>query len=149
MKKILLICALALCSGCEIFGDEKPTDELQAKRHLWEQASYSDYSYDVFVGCFCPFEGIFPATIVVRDDTIASAITIHNNTPVPADQLEAVPTIPRLFDILEDAIEEADEIDIEYDTMVGYPVKASIDYYADAVDDEVFYEISNLAPLEN
>ena len=55
----------------------------------------------------------------------------------------AYKTIDELFDVIKDArTRSAYKLEVEYDDSKGFPVSIDIDYIKDAVDDEIFYSIS-------
>jgi len=94
-----------------------------------------------------------PLTVEVRDGKVV-VMTANDGTPVATDDLsykffDSLGTIDRLFAELERALKERGrgDINITYDASLGYPVKASIDYIKQAVDDELYIEISGFEAL--
>ena len=57
---------------------------------------------------------------------------------------EVAPDVRAMFEIVRDAIKQADEVTVTYHTDLGYPTKVSIDWIRDAVDDEVGYQLETV-----
>ncbi|HMB89921.1 MAG TPA: DUF6174 domain-containing protein, partial [Rhodothermales bacterium] len=53
-------------------------------------------------------------------------------------------TIDGLFEVLQRALKEADDVEVDYDAQYGFPTRIAIDYYKNAVDDEVSYRATDL-----
>jgi hypothetical protein len=64
--------------------------------------------------------------------------------PIPQQDYQYFQTIDDLFTVLENAYRDrADSIEVEY-SDAGYPTDVTIDYWRQAVDDEMFYSVRNL-----
>ncbi len=117
--------------------------EYQRNRDAWNDAGLQTYSYQLFVSCFCPI-GPSPAVVSVDNGTITSVVwadTTGSGGRDP-DSLYGL-TIDDLFDVVANAIEvEADELLVEYDADRNFPATISIDFYFNAIDDEVSYTVS-------
>ena len=95
---------------------------------------------------FCPTEG--PLRVTVRNGVVESAQVIGSGAQVTGAQLGWVPTIPDVFAALAYAVDlPAATFSARYDPTWGFPVEASIDHWAQAVDDEIGYRLSAFAPL--
>lgn len=151
MRSLLMVCGpvlLALpllAAGCGIVEDED-RDALKENRMRWARQNLTDYQYQLRVSCFCPYFG--NVTVTVRADTLAAVEAPELEMPMLPQDLNTFKTIDGLFDVAEQAIEEADQFTIQYDAQMGYPVKIDIDYYLNAVDDEITYTAANVRPLE-
>ncbi|MBE7534465.1 MAG: hypothetical protein HS124_01870 [Anaerolineales bacterium] len=146
MKKTLIVLLTLILTACS-------ADELSRNRQIWEDADISHYRFQLRISCFCSFMEQMPLTVEVRDGEVV-AMTANDGTLVAADDLsykffDRLGTIDRLFAELERALKERGrgDINITYDASLGYPVKASIDYIKQAVDDELYIEISGFEAL--
>ena len=118
---------------------------LVQSRMLWENQGIGDYDAAVERVCECRAAG-GPVMVVVR----SGAVTIldpDSGEPVDTSVVGGYPTVDGLFDILQNAFDRnADEIRVLYDTGLGYPLEFHIDFYADAIDEELGYVVSSLVP---
>lgn len=129
-----LLCAAAAC------GTETPA----SRQAPWpEPASYtytlrSSEGERALIGAF---------RITVRDGAVAKAVGLDDSgRRVVEDFPDAVPTIGGLLDELEQARrDDADTAEAEY-AADGHPVRISLDWEENAVDDEAHYVISDFAP---
>jgi hypothetical protein len=65
----------------------------------------------------------------------------------PPDQYNYVPTIPTLFDYIQDAIsKKAERFSVIYNEVYGYPEKIDLDYRKGVADDEFNYTIAKFIP---
>jgi hypothetical protein len=111
-------------------------DDLGDARQRWESADVDSYRWTVELSCFCvELPGAVRITVV---DGVAVA------TSVPVD--DGYPkTVEDLFDLIEANL-KADDLQVTYHPDDGYPVSVTIDRFADAVDDELFYGTSDFQP---
>jgi hypothetical protein len=86
--------------------------------------------------------------ITVRDHRVAEARGLDDSARrVVADLPDQVPTIAGLLGELEQARQEgADEAEAAY-ASDGHPERITLDWDADAIDDEAAYTISDYKPL--
>lgn len=139
-----LVLGLATCSG--VLAPLR--HDLRAARSQWESRSPATYSFVFQRSCFCGTEFLQAVRITVADGTVVSAVFADDGTPIQTP-LPEVPTIPDLFDEIEAAIAaRADRMDVTYDEGYGYPVDVSIDFIVQAVDDEMFFQVSEFDILE-
>jgi hypothetical protein len=148
MKRLMLTCALAALplAGCDIFGpdNEEELEELRANRAKWEQIAPASYSYVLQRSCFCGTEMSAPVRITVVNGVRQSAVYVESGAPMRSDWLHFFPTMEGLFDMLEEEIREADEIEITYDAARGNPTLVSVDAMENAIDDEYGLTISQV-----
>jgi len=144
IRSVLLAFIIVFVASCELFGNEADVLDFERAKVKWEQARIADYSYDVWIACFCLVSEQLPARVVVRGDSIVSATRDRDGEPVDSSQVRFIPTVPELFDVVEDALADADSIDVEYDSRLGFPEEVAIDYIKEAADDEIWYTISNV-----
>jgi hypothetical protein len=138
-------------AGCTTEPNGDVRTEYEQQRVLWEATSTVDYTYQLRISCFCP-GGPFPVLVTVEGGIVAALEWVDP----PSDFPEADPdtdfygkTIDDLYDIIRDALDtEADGIEVTYDPAGPYPATINIDFFVDAVDDEITYEASSLtAPV--
>ena len=150
MTRLILICLLATLplTGCNIFGPdhEEALDELRDNRAKWERSAPASYSYVLQRSCFCGTEMSAPVRITVVNGVHQSAVYVATGEPMRTDWLQFFPTMEGLFDMLEDALREADEMDITYDAARGFPTHVSADPIENAIDDEYALTISQVNP---
>ena len=140
--RILLSALILLIGGCEIIGpDRSENDDLADARVEWANYQDGTYSYLLNRGCFCIVAG--PHFVQVVDSQVVSAISTHSNEVVRHEDLQYIETVEDVFDMIEDALETADKIDVEYSEF-GYPTSVDIDWIKQAVDDEMFITISEV-----
>lgn len=141
MRTLLLIPLLALAAGCTLFGPASDDDvgDLSEARARWAARGWSDYDLRIMRGCFCLGAGEFD--VWVRDDAVAAVWGVENqSTEVRSDQWAYFPTMDDLLDLVDRALREADEVTVAWDDR-GWPSRIDIDWYRDAVDDEISYRI--------
>jgi len=147
MKKCLLfvLATVILLSACS-----PAKTDLDQNRDKWTQANVTHYRFQLFVGCFCAFTQQMPLTVEVKDGEVM-AITNNAGEAIAADMLaifEQYDTIERLFDFVENAQKDADEVKVDYDATHGFPARVSIDYIKNAMDDELSLSITNFEALK-
>ena len=137
-RTILSLLLLVLVTGCSLFGS-RTSNELSEAQARWAVAALNDYSFRLSIGCFCGYAGQY--SIEVHDGEVVSIESIDE--PYPGGSLDpARLTVDDLFEVLSRAVDNgADEILAEYDAELGYPRSINIDYYRDAVDDEISYNL--------
>ena len=144
---------IVILSSCSLFNTDD--DGFNEALQKWEENKSSNYEFLYHKGCFCP-GGLSPAIIQVRADTIYAVLNPETKESLKIywseedsleNVLDAYPTfyntIDDLFAIIDEARKgKADKISVSFDDKLGYPREISIDYYKDAIDDEVGYIIS-------
>ena len=144
---VLLCVTLSVLWGCILKDDERLTDiqsELDQNRRKWRSATASNYQFNFRWLCHCPFL-IEPVNISVREGRIVDVVFVADDVPFPVRGIRHYRTIEGLFNLLQEGIDNnAHAISAEYHVELGYPVKAFIDYEADAVDEERAFEIDSL-----
>ncbi|GAA4040794.1 DUF6174 domain-containing protein [Streptomyces shaanxiensis] len=129
-----LLCAVAAC------GTESNSVSAQSGSTWQEPASYtytlrSTEGERTLLGTF---------RITVRDGAVVEAVGLDDSgRRVVEDVPDAVPTIGELLDELEQARrDDADQTEAEY-AADGSPVRISLDWEENAIDDEALYAISD------
>ena len=140
----VLVLLLSACGG-------NSGSELQQNRTRWQGQNIDHYRYTVVVTCFCIFAGAEVTYEVQNGQVVDQTVQPHPDRQIDTTGIEEYyqqyNTIEKVFDFLEQATDEADEVTIEYDTTYGYPAEISIDYIKDAIDDELYLSLKNLEPL--
>jgi hypothetical protein len=130
-------------AGCQITGPDDPRTESGTHREKWDRFQNGSYTYTLVRGCFCINGGEHRVT--VQDGKVTTAINQWRNEAVSAEHLQYIETIDAIFDLIEQAQLEADQIEVEYSDE-GYPTQVSIDWIEQAVDDELSLSISDVRP---
>ena len=135
MHKSIFLIEAAFVAGLISCG------EGASDRDIWESKNISSYQIKQSISCFCINEG--PYRVVVKDDTLYSAVNSYTNEPVDAKSLNLY-TIDELFDLIDQAQSyHAEVLKVEFDGIFHYPKKIDIDYSRQAVDDELSIVISD------
>lgn len=107
-------------------------------RAKWLESGIVGYRMKVSRYCYCASP--FSATVTVRG---------RKPVKVSVENWTGPKTVPAMFRIIGQAIKEkVATLDTAYQSRQGYPKKASIDYIAMAVDDEVSYRITGFKTLQ-
>jgi hypothetical protein len=68
---------------------------------------------------------------------------VDSGEPVPGDLAPHFPTVDGLFDVIKDAMDrDVHQLRVTYDGDTGIPVDIWIDYEANAVDEELGYQVT-------
>ena len=142
---------LPFLTGCVIFtsGSKDLQTELTEHRALWDVAAITDYSMRFQRLCvFCDVDFLIPVRITVRGDTIDTVIDLDSGAPVTETTAGTFLTIDELFDFIQDAIDQnASEIDVRYEAVLGYPTDVNIDLTRSFFNDEAQFEIREFQEL--
>ncbi len=116
--------------------------DLAANRARWEALGLETYVYEVEHSCFCPVEAIGPVRVQVENGSVTSRTYPQSGDSVAATFSDVFPTVDGLFDVLQRAIDQnAADVQVTWDPDTGVPLHFSIDYIANAVDEEEGYRI--------
>lgn len=147
MKKIILFALTLILAACSASAPS----EFEKNQELWENANISHYQYTLSLSCFCAFTEEMPLTIEVQNDQIVSITSVKGTVIDPANSFYSIfenyATFDRLFLQLKSALEEADEVDVIYDTTYGFPTTINIDQIKEATDDELYITVENFEVL--
>ena len=114
----------ASTAACEAAGPTSPTlAELFTERAAWAAQNLTSYSYDYeSTGFFiCCTQGQ-EITLVVRNDTVVSAVFVATGQPVPGSP-SGFPTIDALFGAAERALRNGVLSGITFDPRLHYPLR--------------------------
>ena len=146
---------------------ETPTAErsnaaqLQQNRRLWRNQNISSYRYTLRLGCNCLLEVTQPVVIEVRNGKVTSMVAANSGKPVNPEYFKNYNSIPKLFDVVQDAIcaslrdatrtqqrfaiaKKAHSLSVTYHPTLGYPTQINIDYDQQMADEELYLTIDNL-----
>ena len=148
-------CAQATPRG-EVAGEgNSPADAAEVHRAQWEAAGVSDYTWHVYVGCFCDSG---TSTVKVVDGQPVELLVDGEPSSIKLDQEHGIIplTMEDLFDALDDAYtKHAEVVRVTYDQDLGYPSDISIDpnygcsdpapdgTYCTVSDDEMRYSVKS------
>ncbi len=126
----------------------EPTEKLDRigrNRAKWAEAGIESYRITLQYGCFCEFGDGRPVDVRVVDGEVVDVVA--DGKPVRKRQWQGFPmTVEALFDYAEAAKADADEFDIEFDRVLGYPRMISVDQILNADDDEFQVDVTSLTP---
>jgi hypothetical protein len=126
---------------------DKVSLELIKNRQIWSRQNFNTYSYVFTRSCFCAPKATEPITIEFRNGTINYISSTA--TPVKTELFDKYNSIPKLFDIIQDTIDnKAAKVNVKYHPILGYPTEISIDYKAEIADDELFIKVGDLKVIK-
>jgi len=134
---LLLALALAACS------DQGPqTDEFEENRERWRESRPEAYVYAVERLCFCGDAGRGPVRVWVLGNTAQERRYVEGGAVVNGPYADLFPTVEGLFEIIQEAIPRAHELEVTYDPVSGVPVDFWIDYSANIADEELGFRVT-------
>jgi hypothetical protein len=144
LKHIGTLALLATASGCGILDpDDGARSDLEVNRERWESVRPQSYSMVLRRLCFCIEAAIGPVRISVVGTTATQRVYVDSGEPVPGDLAPHFPTVDGLFDVIKDAMDrDVHQLRVTYDGDTGIPVDIWIDYEANAVDEELGYQVT-------
>jgi len=130
-------------------AQKKPViTNFRKSRRLWNQQNIRNYSYQLSNSCFCVPEARGPVIITVKNGITTSITTPTGEKVSNPEFFERYKTVPKLFDVIADAIaRRADNIDVQYNSALGYPTQINIDYSTQQADEELYLTIENFKKL--
>jgi len=144
MSRFGALLLLGLATSCE--SPTAPGDRslLAEARATWQAHNRDSYSFELNRNCFCVLGGR-RMTVSVRAGVVVGADYLDASGPVEPTLLSYIPTVPDLFDLIQDALDRnAASFLAEYDRDLGYPTRIEIDYSATTADDEVAFSLRSL-----
>jgi len=146
MKKLIIILAIVL-SACS-----PNSDPLTRNHKIWNDANISHYRFELTVGCFCPWGGLMPWKVEVKDGEVVSMISADGTEFDTSDPLNEYvlrfATVDRIFERLDsEQFKSADKLEAIYDSTYGFPASVNIDFIELAMDDELYLTIAAFEPL--
>jgi hypothetical protein len=144
-----LFASTTVLCGCSDAFDSGEERELAQAESRWDGAGLLDYQVEARLGCFCQAALPVFTRLEVRAGQVVVAEPLAPS-PVSDDiPLEAWPTVPDVFDLIEGASRQSvyTEIEVEYDPTLGYPSRLNLRCKANVTDCGATYELQNLVPL--
>ena len=146
-KRIILFVLLILTLILSACGGRSTLNE---NRDKWNASGINHYRFELTIFCFCPFSEVNPVTVEVLDGRIVS-LTGADGQPLPENfrsDFDQAGTVDLLFAIAENSLANADQAEVTYDAVYGFPSSIIVDWIELAMDDEVSYYIENFEVLE-
>ncbi|WP_414577701.1 DUF6174 domain-containing protein [Anabaena sp. CCY 9402-a] len=122
---------------------------LKFNRRLWNSQNISNYRYTFSNGCFCIPDARGPVVIEVRNGQTVSITSVATNQPVDPQFFRQYSTIPKLFNVIQDAIQrQASSLTVQYNAAYGYPTQINVDYNSQIADEEIYLTIENFEIIQ-
>jgi hypothetical protein len=130
----------AVLAGCsDSLGPAK--SRLDENREKWRAQGLTTYVFTLSQACFCAING--PVRVLVANGSVLTATQISTGQPIDT---RFVSTIESLFDFIERGIANHSALlQVTYDPALGFPAKIVSDGSQNVADDEVTYEVSDVA----
>lgn len=120
--------------------------QLRLNQQLWNRQQIKNYRYTVTNNCFCVPEFRGPSIVEVRNGVTTSITNAETGQPVNSELLRPYSTIPRLFNLIRNAISTREpELTVTYNPQIGYPTQINIGNLA--ADAGIVTTISNFEEL--
>lgn len=138
---IALVLAAVAHTGCDAVGpslEDQRRLALARNRSLWESEGIQAYRYTFSHSCGeCAAWAQEPVRITVEASEITSLQPVRADAePITEDRWEAFQTIEEIFAAIEAAIDgRAHQLEVTYDSRLGYPVSVAITYDPAVADD--------------
>jgi len=143
----LVLASVLVLSGCGLITAPGEGDRLEAARRRWASEGQHDYSYEVRSDCFCGLAGRW-IEVTVLGDQVAAGRYLDTDSPVEHSFLGALPTVPDLFDRIDDAVSAHSVLlQVEYDARDGHPTRINVDVSFNIADEEYLLQSRNLMGL--
>lgn len=145
---LAILLAVSLPPGCSNpLATER--DAFEENLQKWNAAAIGAYEFDYQLNCFCGGPGVRPVHIEVRAGAVVAVSFPDGEGPEPYDLAE-YPTIPNLFaDVEASLARKPFSVMVEYDALLGYPREFFADFVENAVDEELGFSATGLAPISD
>ncbi|MEH2374708.1 DUF6174 domain-containing protein [Nostoc sp.] len=122
---------------------------LEFNRRFWNRQNISNYDYTLSNSCFCIADARGPVVIKVRNGQTTSITSVATGKPVNPEFFQNYNTIPKLFDVIQDAINrQAFSLNVRYSARFGYPTQIDIDYNSQIADEEKYLTIEKFQEIQ-
>lgn len=122
---------------------------LEFNRNFWNRQNISNYEYTLSNSCFCIADARGPVKIKVRNGQTTSITSVATGKPVNPEYFQSYNTIPKLFDVIQDAINrKAFSLNVRYNSQYGFPIQIDIDYNSQIADEEKYLTIENFKVIK-
>jgi len=111
--------------------------DVENAKSNWQRAGLNGYSYVFNWSCFCLPSYTQQVTIDVDSDTITAIWQTNDSVPLPDSLYTNYHTVPELFELINSQLERNPyRADLEFDSELGYPLSAFIDFEEAMADEE-------------
>ncbi len=136
------------------------TQELIDNKAKWESQNITHYQIDQHISCFCSETTTIPVTMQVQEEDKNLLYYTPNSDWYGARKIDraimvsnsdeySFKTVNGMFDSIETAITDADQVTVSYHPELGYPQSVIIDWQYFMVDDEISFSLANLINLSD
>lgn len=137
-----LAASILFASAC---GGAEQSD-FEAAKARWETAEPQRYSMRASIDGFLPGEPIEDARVTVENGSVVEAIgwnreTSEHSVPLAASDYQTWYTVDGLFDVIDDALDNADVVNVVYDEVTGIPLSVDITFVEGRLDDGLRYQL--------
>ena len=121
---------------------------LAANRARWSDLQIDEYWYRFRWHCFCASEDVRVVDILVARGAVVSVVDAETGKPLSAQDAARYRTVDGLFDFLRGAVDyPAFLVQAAFDSRLGYPAAAWVDYAANIADEEMGFRVYSLQPI--
>ena len=146
MRRSLSIAGLLFFQACAGPVSPRESEQLRNAERRWARANIDNYTFEMRSSCFCPPEVYEWAVVEVRDGIVVAARTL-GGAPLSGFGLTSRKTVEQLFDQAHARYDWLEDIDFEFDDVLGYPLFVELRSKSTIADAGVRYEARNLVPL--
>ena len=124
--------------------NQEVRETLEDNKQKWLEAGLTHYRYTLERSCFCTEEARRPVDNTFDNGELTSVFHDGSKGEVPdSNQLN----VKDMFKLIDEALSRgADDIQVEYDSRLGYPTSIYIDYDQGLADEELSLTVRNLHP---
>ncbi len=152
IKQLLILSLIMIQVGC--FNKKSNTDQKQtslevltSNRDKWINAKNGEdeYTFEISKYCFC-FGAARLSLLFDGEDNLTSFYAFDNfNLLIDNYEIDEneTHTVEQLFLLVENALQNADAVSVEYHPEYGIPILIDVDWNELAIDDEVVIKIED------
>jgi hypothetical protein len=138
VKRVAAALIVSLATGCSSNGDSQPSDVVRAaeeKQAAWEAQQIVSYTFRYRHSCFCP---LMDAYIDVVDGVVSGGRDADTGEDLDPLRLSLARTVDEMFQFIFDKAEQdVETLTVEYDDVLSYPTKITVDHDSQIADDEI------------
>jgi len=136
----LILMIVALVAACDDHG-------LGDARARWNKRGLTTYRVTSIRSCVCDPDTLRPMQIEVVSGQIVGAVFADDQQPVDDSIRRFLWTVDKAFDVIQSALDDgADQLDVRFDPVLGYPTSMFIDYERRIADEELRLRLEDLTP---
>jgi hypothetical protein len=138
----IVVLVLPSCNLPFGLGGDDAEDRLESNWEKWRRRGPADYDLTLNKSCECLPPGT--VRISVRNDVRTAVIDPASGEPVAENLVSQYPTIPELFELIEDALDrDPHQLEVTYHDHFGYPTLMVVDYRENVADDEFVISVES------